>query len=391
MIRIAFIVSHPIQYYVPLYRLLAARADVQIRVFFTAHGAEESTFDHGFQRKVAWDIPLSDGYEFEVVSNVARDPGTHHFWGIRTPSLVRRVLEWRPDVVHVTGYAFASHLIALYSLRRHGIPVLFRGDSHLLDQRRAGWRWQVKRKLLTLVYQWPTAFLYVGQANRDYYRAFGVNDSQLFHSPHFIEAKRFAEPDQDLEEEAAQWRHELGIGPERRSILFAGKFEDKKRPVALMEAVRDIPDPRVLLIMVGDGKLGSDVNRIAASDPGRFRVLPFQNQTRMPVVYRLGDLLVLPSAYGETWGLAVNEALACGRPVLISDRVGCGEDVILPGENGDIFPADDWGAFTSKLMDMLALDCRSRRGGIRRYGATYSPERAADELLNAVHACTISQ
>jgi glycosyltransferase involved in cell wall biosynthesis len=83
-----------------------------------------------------------------------------------------------------------------------------------------------------------------------------------------------------------------------------------------------------VLVMAGNGELITEVNAVAASEPTRFRVLPFQNQSRMPITYRLGDVFILPSAFNETWGLAANEALACGRPILVSDKVGCAADVV---------------------------------------------------------------
>src|SRR6185436_7909182 len=105
-----------------------------------------------------------------------------------------------------------------------------------------------------------------------------------------------------------------GIDDDTRVILYAGKFERRKRPLELMRAAAALDASRVVLVLVGGGELQREVSALAQSDPRRFRVLPFQNQSRMPIVYRLGDLFVLPSAYGETWGLAVNEAIASGRP-----------------------------------------------------------------------------
>jgi len=326
--RFAIIVSHPIQYYVPLYRRLAQRDDVAIKVFFTWHDAQAAVEDHGFKTRVAWDIPLTEGYEFALVRNVSSAPGTHRFFGLRNPSLVERITAWRPDAVHITGWAWHSHLMALRAFNRRGIPTLFRGDSHLLDTRQSGVRWCVKRAFLKRVFSWPTGFLVAGTANRAYYEAFGVEPYRLFPCPHSIDVSRFSEPADVFEREAARWREQLGIAPNRCVLLFAGKFERKKRPLELMRTVQALTDPEALLVMVGGGELDGEVKTLAASDPERFRVLPFQNQSRMPVVYRLGDLFVLPSAFGETWGLAVNEALACGRPVLVSDRVGCAADVV---------------------------------------------------------------
>jgi glycosyltransferase involved in cell wall biosynthesis len=385
--RIAFIISHPIQYYAPLHRRLARRDDVAVKVFFTWHGGERAQLDQGFQKPVAWDIPLTDGYEFEVVPNVARDPGSHRFFGLRNPSLVPRVLDWQPDTVHVTGYAYHSHLFAMRAFARRGVPVLFRGDSHLLDGRSAGWRWPMKRALLSKVFSWPTAFLFVGKANRDYYRAFGVPESKLFYCPHSIEVERFAEPDVELEQKAADWRKEMGVGSDRKVLLFVGKFEDVKRPVPLMNAFFKCNVPKTVLVMVGDGNQGDAVRALAARHPEQFRVLPFQNQSRMPVVYRLGDYVVLPSR-SETWGLAVNEALACGRPVLVSDRVGCHADVIRPGLSGDIFRADDWEDFGRKLALISFNGDDSRRQQIKTWAKNWSIEKTETTLVESVRRLT---
>jgi glycosyltransferase involved in cell wall biosynthesis len=353
-IRLAIVVSHPIQYYAPLYQRLARRDDVTLKVFFTWHAAEKAAPDHGFGKLVAWDIPLTEGYEFELVPNISSEPGTHRFFGLRNPSLVERVMAWQPDAVQVTGWAWHSHLLALRALSRRGIPVLFRGDSHLLDSPgRTGAAWLAKRAVLRRVYSWPAAFLYVGKANRAYYEAFGVESERLFRCPHSIDVGRFAEPARALESQARQWRHELGIGVDRVPLLFAGKFEPKKRPLQLMRVIQSSPDPRLLLIMVGGGQLDGEVRRIAAADPDRFRVLAFQNQSRMPLVYRLGELFILPSAFGETWGLAVNEAMACARPVLVSDRVGSAADLV-DDSCGRVFPWHDFTAMERTLNEMIA-------------------------------------
>lgn len=350
-------------------------------MFFTWHAGRTAQLDQGFKKTVAWDVPLTDGYEFELVPNTARTPGSHHYWGLQNPELVARVLAWAPDAVHVTGYAWHSHLWAMRALARRGVPVLFRGDSHLLDGGQSGWRWAVKKLLLRKIFSWPSAFLCVGQANKDYYRAFGVPEEKLLDCPHSIETERFAEPDAELAAAARVWRRELRVDEQQKVLLFAGKFEDKKRPVALMEAFLRSAPPQTVLVMVGDGELGEAVRALAGRHSEQFRVLPFQNQSRMPLVYRLGDALVLPSAYGETWGLAVNEALACGRPALVSDRVGCHADVIRPDWNGEIFRADDWNDFGRKLNTLNFAGGETRRKELKTWALNWSIEKTADALV----------
>ncbi len=351
--RICFVVSHPIQYIVPLYQRLARRDDIAIKVFFTWHAGGKAIEDRGFGQAIAWDIPLTEGYDFELVPNVASDQGTHKFLGLRNPTLLDRVMSWQPDVVHISGWAWLSHLQLLHALNRRGVPTLFFGDSHLLDGNTGGPRWWIKSVALRQVYSWPTACLYAGSANRAYFEIFGVPPQRLYPSPHAIDLSRFAEPAAQREEEAARWRSELGIAADRKVLLYAGKFEPKKRPAELMRAFARLPDRSLVLVMAGSGALQGEIDAIAAADPARFRILPFQNQSRMPIVYRLGDIFVLPSAFGESWGLAVNEALACGRPVIVSDRVGCAADVI-DASCGWIFPWNDWSAFGRAVEAMFS-------------------------------------
>jgi glycosyltransferase involved in cell wall biosynthesis len=351
--RLAIVVSHPIQYFVPLYERLARRGDIAVKVFFTWHGGGSAVEDRGFRQQVAWDIPLTRGYESELVPNISAHPGTNSFFGLRNPTLVTQLSAWRPDIVIVTGWAWRSHLQALRALARAGVPTLFRGDSHLLDGVPSGLRGAAKRAILRRVFSWPRGFLVVGSANREYYKYFGVEDARLYTCVHSIDVHRFAQPADALERQARQWREELGIAGDRKVLLFAGKLERIKRPTQLMRAVQR-SDPSVVLVMVGSGELQADVEAIAAADPDRFRVLPFQNQSRMPLVYRLADLVVLFSAR-ETWGLVVNEALACSRPVLVSDRVGCARDVV-EASCGRVVPWDDFPALERTISELLGSD-----------------------------------
>lgn len=383
--RLAIVVSHPIQYFVPLYQRLAQRDDIAIKVFYTWHAARHPVEDHGFKQTVAWDVPLTEGYPFELIPNTSGDPGTHQFFGLRNPGLVDRVLAWRPDIALICGWAWWSHLQALHAVRRRGVRCLFRGDSHLLDAEPRGLRWRVKYELLRHVFSLPSGFLVVGAANRAYYERFGVAPAKLYPCPHSIDVARFAGPAAALEEEAADWRRRLGIAPDQPVLLYAGKFEPKKRPTELMRVVQKLDAPGVVLILVGGGVLQGDIDAIAASDPERFRVLPFQNQSRMPVVYRLGDLCVLPSAYGETWGMAVNEALACGRPVLVSDRVGCAADLV-DADCGGVFPWNDelaWKQMTDVMIGGKESLARMRTAAARR-AARFDISTTEEALVDAV-------
>jgi glycosyltransferase involved in cell wall biosynthesis len=193
----------------------------------------------------------------------------------------------------------------------------------------------------------------VGTANRAYYEAFGIRADRLFLCPHSVDVRRFAQPADEFERQAAEWRQELGIDDGSCVVLFAGKLERKKRPIELIRAVQALRDPRCVLVLIGNGEQQEDVSAFTRSNPARFRVLPFQNQSRMPIAYRLGDVFVLPSSHGETWGLGVNEAMACGRAVLVSDRVGCAADVVN-SSCGRVFDSNNPDALVQALGEVTA-------------------------------------
>jgi glycosyltransferase involved in cell wall biosynthesis len=352
--RLAIISTHPIQYYAPIFQRLAQSARLQSRVFFTfSQAAHGPIADRGFGRNIAWDLPLLDGYEHEFVPNRARRPGTDHFWGLRNPGLNRSIDAWGATAVLVFGWNSASHLQALRHFKGR-IPFFFRGDSTLLD-RGSPARRAARRAFLGWVYRHIDVAIAVGANNRDYFRWCGVPEQQIAYAPHAIDTKRFAHVDAAHDLQVAQWRHQLGVPPGAKIILFAGKLIPKKAPELLLEAFLH-SKVAAHLVFVGSGTLESRLHQRAQ---GRATVhfLPFQNQQLMPAVYRLGDIFVLPSCGpGETWGLALNEAMACGRPVIASSKVGGARDLVVPELTGWMFESGDVDALASRLTAACAGD-----------------------------------
>jgi glycosyltransferase involved in cell wall biosynthesis len=391
-VRLAIISTHPIQYYAPIFQALTQSGFLQPKVFFTwSQTAGTAVADPGFGRAIAWDIPLLEGYEFEFVPNSAARPGTEHFWGIRNPSLISVMEKWGADAVLVFGWNLASHLGALRHFKGR-VPVFFRGDSTLLDP--AGvWKTRARRAFLGWVYRHIDVAIAVGSNNRDYYRWCGVPGERIALAPHAIDTTRFSDPDGSHEEHAAQWRRDLGIAQDSRTVLFAGKLIDKKDPLLLLDAYLECAVPGHL-IFVGDGALASEI-RARAQGVANVHLLPFQNQRVMPAVYRLGDVFVLPSrGPGETWGLALNEAMASGRPVIASSRVGGARDLVAEGVNGWSFEADNRQQLSSVLRAALTCDTRvlgDMRLAARRESGRWSIEAAAQGIEKAVTSFTGSR
>ena len=317
-------------------------------------------FDQDFGRMIEWDIPLLDGYEFEFVDNVAKNPGPHHFKGINNPSLERRIEDWNPDVLLVVGWNYKSHL----GIMRHfkgRVPILFKGDSTLIDER-PGIRRLLRRIFLKWVYWHIDYALYVGENNKAYFLAHGIKESQLYFVPHAVDNDRFAEPHEEYEKAAGKWRAELGISDNDAVFLFAGKLEPKKNPGFMLKMARSILSEHYKFVIVGNGILEDELKKDAANDK-RIIFLGFQNQQIMPVLYRVGDIFVLPSTGpGETWGLSINEAMACKRPVIVSRKVGCAPDLVVEGKTGWIAETDSKNGETLmfKLSDLLGEENKFR-------------------------------
>jgi len=335
--RLAIVTTHPIQYNAPVFRLLASRGNVDIRVFYTAGTqAKQGKFDKGFGREISWDLPLTEGYDHCFVENVAKEPGSHHYKGIDNPSLIREIEDWKATSILIFGWKFKSHLKVI----RHSkgkIPILFRGDSTLLDEK-AGLKQIIRRLMLTWVYRHIDIALYTGKQNRLYYQAHGLKEKNLVFAPHAVENERFEKWSESDQSQLEEFRRDIGIELGDFVVLYAGKLIPKKNPEFLLRLASALPDlVQLKILIVGNGELEDSLKNAAQTDP-RIKFLDFQNQTLMPLVYRLGDVFLLPSlGPGETWGLGLNEAMACGLPVMASDRCGGAPDLIKEGENGIIF------------------------------------------------------
>lgn len=335
MPRLAIVSTHPIQYNAPLFSKLSVHGNIQLKVFYTwSQTHVGGQYDPDFKRNIQWDIPLLEGYDYVFVDNTARRPGSDHFFGIVNPGLIKALEEWLPDAILVITWAHFSHLQVMRHF--HGkVPVLFRGDSTLLDQSSAVKRF-FRKRLLRWVYQHIDLALFVGQRNREYYAAHGLEGRRLYLAPHSVDNERFMSAGDSAEAAAKEQRRALGIRDDQLVILFCGKLEPKKDPACLIRLAALVPSERLNFVYIGDGMLKEALQKDADSDK-RFHFLGFQNQQALPVMYRMADIIILPSLYNETWGLVVNEAMACGRPVLVSSQAGCAADLIDEGQNGWVF------------------------------------------------------
>lgn len=336
MKKLAIVITHPIQYYAPWFTMLASRANLQLKVFYTWSQAAETVKDKTFGRDIKWDIPLLEGYEHEFVKNISKDPGSHRFFGIDCPDLIPKLKAFNPEAILFFGWNFKSHLGAMRYF--HGkVPVWFRGDSTLLDET-GGLKTKLRRAVLKLVYRYVDKAFYVGQANKAYFLKHGLKELQLIKAPHAIDNDRFEDDkEKRYDIKARKWRQELGYSDAEILLVYAGKLEPVKQVQLLIDAfiIALQNHESIRLLIVGNGPLEKSL-KLSSAKIEAIQFLPFQNQTKMPLIYRLGNIFCLPSK-SETWGLAINEAMASSRPVIVTDKVGGARDMIIDGYNGYFF------------------------------------------------------
>lgn len=357
MKRLAIICTHPIQYYAPLFSLLSKRGVIRIKVFYTWGEATEKKFDPGFQKEISWDIPLLENYDFEFLKNVSVRPGSSHFRGIQNPEIITRIANFSPHALLVFGWAYHSHLMTIKHFSGR-IPVWFRGDSTILN-RESRMKSLLKSVILRNIYKKVDIAFYVGIENKRYFTKFGLPEDRLVFAPHAIDNDRFSIPQP---EKAHEIRNHLKVQENQKLLLFAGKFETVKQPLLLLNAFKKIKDDSAHLLFVGNGAL-EQLLKSESNAHSFIHFMDFQNQSVMPAFYQASDIFCLPSS-SETWGLAVNEAMATGRPVLVSDKVGCAKNLVVSGQNGYVFESDN----ASSLAEKLTLILKHNRQTLSQMG-----------------------
>ena len=359
--RLVILTTHPIQYNAPLFKLLTQRGIIEIKVFYSwGKSVLENKFDPGFGKIINWDIDLLKGYSYSFLQNDSANPGSNSYKGIHNPSMIYEIEEWKADAVLVYGWNFKSHLKCLRYFKGK-LPVYFRGDSTILDKKNTIKSF-FRKIFLKYVYKHIDIAFYVGDSNWNYFKKYGVRKHKLIFAPHAIDNKRFASSE-ITKIKAMKFRQALDIKESDFVFLFAGKLEPKKNPELLLDAFISCSfDKNTHLVFVGNGELETVLK--SKSNSMNIHFLNFQNQSNMPAVYEMANTFILPSAGpGESWGLAVNEAMANGKSIIVSDKCGCAENLVFQGVNGFVFESNNFFELKQYLLKMIELKALNKKMG----------------------------
>ena len=358
--RLAVMASHPVQYFTPLYKRLAVLPGLELDVFFYRDYGVRARFDRQFGRSVRWDTDQLSGYRHRFLFNISPISDTFNPLHAFNPGAFTRLLRGY-DAVWMNGYTYPSNWLGLAAASLRNTALLLRSELWLEPTRTSKRLDPLRDRVIRWWVRHADALLYIGEANREAYVAYGAREQQLFFAPYSVDVDAIGLAVRDSAHARRVLRRQWGVPPEAVIALYVGKFTSRKHPEMLLHLLdASARASRLHVVFAGSGPLENALKeRVAQLAPGRATFLGFVNQSALPQVYAAADLFVMPSDR-EPWGLVLNEAMVAGLPPVACDAVGAARDLIVEGITGFTFPVGDWRLMTHHV-DRLAEDAALRR------------------------------
>ncbi len=385
--RVLVVASHPVQYSVPFFRLMAQHPKLETLVAYLSLQGAQPVLDRDYGVEIAWDIPLLEGYKWVQLPNRSPKPGLRNFLGLINPQLWELIRTGNFDlVISYTGYAYASFWIVVAAAKTFGIPLIFGTDSSSLSPRSGKtWKLRLKQLLLPHLFNLADVAIVSSTPGKKLIQSLGIPQTRIVLTPFVVDNDWWSDRVKEVERAkvCAQW----GIAEEIPVVLFCAKLQPWKRPQDLLQAFAKLDIPEVHLVYAGDGPMREELQTEAQAlgVAERVRFLGFLNQSQLPPVYRTADLLVLPSEY-EPFGVVVNEAMLCSCPVVVSDRVGAHYDLVRRGETGFVYPCGDVDALAVILKEILSNReiLKKMKETTRQRMETWSPRENVEAVVKAI-------
>jgi glycosyltransferase involved in cell wall biosynthesis len=374
--RLVIITEIIAPYRIPVFNALARHPEIDLHVIFLAE--TDPT-----QRQ--WLVPKEEiHFSFEVLPSWRRRIHGHNLllnWGLDTALRLAS-----PDAIVCGGYNYIASWEALHWARRRHVPFLLWIESTARDSRSGS---TFLESLKTRFLRQCDGFVVPGKSSMEYLKGYGVPENTIFTAPNAVDTEFFARAADVARSNNAVTRQTCRL-PDRY-FLFVGRLVAEKGIFDLLSAYAMLAPElrmRIGLVFAGDGIARPELQeRAAAIQPGSIQLAGFQHREELAIFYALAEAFVLPT-HTDRWGLVVNEAMACGLPVICSTAAGCAADLVAD-QNGRLVPARDVGELASALND-LARDAqvRLRLGQASRNRIQeYSPEACAAGMAEAALSC----
>jgi glycosyltransferase involved in cell wall biosynthesis len=341
-LRLAVVVSHPIQYYAPLWRALAREPGVELHVIFATRVGLDKTYDAEMKTTLAWATDLTGGYAHEFLPEAASFERTG--FHLDNPSVGAALARFRPDAVILHGYGSKTLLRALVWCKLRRVRALLMADSsgHLAR----GWRRQAKSLVMPLLLRRYDAALTMGDRSEAHLAALGFPRARMFRTPTLMD-EMFWEARRERPALRAETRAALGLSEDAFVVLAAAKLSPRKRIGDLIAAAEGLD---LTLVIAGDGEERERLQALAASLRVDARFLGFVNIDRLPSLYAAADAFAHP-AENEPYGMVAVEAAIVGLPLIFTADTGAvGPTAIArPDENTLTYRCGDVAALAARL------------------------------------------
>ncbi len=377
-IRVVAVFPEPTPYRAPLLDRVAALPEIDLTVLYAARTVAGRT----------WHV---DPHHRAVYLSGVRLPGAglvlHHDYPL-TPGVARALERARPDVVVVSGWStFASQgAIAWCRLRR--VPYVLVVESHD-EGPRPGWRRSIKRTFVPPIVRNSAGTLVTGTLARRSMIERGASPERVRVFANTIDVEGFGERADRLAARRPELREALGASQDDVVVLSVARLASEKGHDVLIRAVAAAEDPRLVLVLAGSGPERERLESLGRELGVRLFLAGDTPWDRIVEVYAAADVFALLSER-EPWAVVVNEAAACGLPLVLSDRVGAAHDLLQDGKNGFLVPVGDVAAAAAALGRLAADPDARRRAGARSREAVrswgYGP--SVESFRVAVHEAT---
>jgi glycosyltransferase involved in cell wall biosynthesis len=384
---LAVLSYHPMPYHVAFYRALHQEPRIRETVLYLDDFGVREQFDPEFNQTVTWDNNILAGHNHKFFRNFTWNPFKAPFGRIN-PGVFFEIAFGRYDAV-LLDYANVSAWFAYLAARLRGRAVIMRAEADLNRPYRTKWT-QIKRRFLSTVLKHCDAVMYSCEKNRQYFKSFGVPDDKLFPILSSVDNTYFTSLLESCTQLRIAQRNKYGIPQDAVVAIFSGRLIQRKRPLDLLAAYKQISSQQknLWLIYIGDGPLREIIEQETHSAIGLDQVLcvGFRNQSELPAHYMMADFFVMPSEWDPT-PKALNEAVVSGLPSIVSTGIGQANDLIVDSVNGFVFEVGNIEQLSQAMLsiskDRLLRETFSKRAQAAAL-EEWSPEKNAQGVVAAL-------
>jgi glycosyltransferase involved in cell wall biosynthesis len=375
-------------YQVPLYRRLAREPKIEFTAIFCSNGGLRP-HDAGFGSPITWDVDLLSGYQSLFLAHSNRNPIGGTFLTFRDYDVIDRIHQGDYDVLWLHAYNYVTNQLAALTQILRGKAVLFREEQTLIH-RRPVWKSAIKAAWLRTLFARSFA-LYIGSQNKKWFQSFGVPESRMFFVPYAADNELLQADADRFGPARSALREAFNLPAEGVPvILFVGRLIAKKQPSFLLEAYSRVRrDLQCALMIVGSGELELSLRaKVVREQIPDVHFAGFLNRTQISQAYVAADVFALPSREHETWGVVVNEAMNFSLPIVVTDKVGCADDLVRDGENGFVVSSEDSSDLAERLRQLIRSDDLRQRFGSasRQIVSRWTHDLAVTGVLGAIAA-----